>query len=187
MIFEGTNEILRVLLALSGMREVGEDMKEIGKALRDPLHSLGILGDYAARKAKSYVTPQKLARLAPQLAPEGEILARYARALGGTVEGLLFRHGKEIVQREYQQERLANVAIDLYACLAVLSRATTAIAKRGTEKSAEEVRLARSFVREAKYRMVGHLKEMDKNRDAEMTATSDVIYSGPGYAFIYWE
>jgi len=57
MIFEGTNEILRVLLALSGMRDVGEDMKEIGKALKDPLHSFGILGDYAARKGVAVPTP----------------------------------------------------------------------------------------------------------------------------------
>jgi acyl-CoA dehydrogenase family protein 9 len=187
MIFEGTNEILRVLLALSGMREVGEDMKEIGKALRDPLHSLGILGDYAARKAKSYVTPQKLARLAPQLAPEGEILARYARALGGTVEGLLFRHGKEIVQREYQQERLANAVIDLYACLAVLSRATAAAARSGEEKAADELRVARAFVHNARHRIVGNLKKIDRNRDAEATAISNRAYEKLAYGFDLWE
>jgi len=187
MIFEGTNEILRMLVALTGMKDVGEEMKSVGKALRDPLRSMGILGDYAARKVKSYVTPQKLTRLAPELEKEGEVVTKYARAAGNAVETLLFKYGKGVIGKEYQQERLANVAIDLYACLAVLSRATAAIAKRGSEKSADEVRLARSFVREAKYRMVGHLKEMDKNRDAEMTATSDVIYTGPGYAFNYWE
>src|SRR5262249_62406564 len=32
MIFEGTNEILRMLVALSGMRDVGEDLKEVGRA-----------------------------------------------------------------------------------------------------------------------------------------------------------
>ena len=36
MIFEGTNEILRVLVALSGMRDVGEDLKEVGRALKAP-------------------------------------------------------------------------------------------------------------------------------------------------------
>ena len=36
MIFEGTNEILRVLVALSGMRDVGEDLKEVGRALEAP-------------------------------------------------------------------------------------------------------------------------------------------------------
>jgi len=187
MIFEGTNEILRMLVALTGMKDVGEEMKEVGKALKAPLQSMGILGDYAVRKVKSYVTPQKLARLDPSLEKEGEVVTKYARAASNAVETLLFKYGKGVVGKEYQQERLANVAIDLYGCLAVLSRASSAIAKRGADKAADEVRLARSFVREAKYRMVGHLKEMDKNRDAEMTATSDVIYRGPGYAFNYWE
>ena len=57
MIFEGTNEILRVLVALSGMRDVGEDLKEVGRALKAPLSSLGILSDYAARKFQGAVAP----------------------------------------------------------------------------------------------------------------------------------
>ncbi len=187
MIFEGTNEILRVLLALSGMRDVGEDMKEIGKALKDPLHSLGILGDYAAKKVKSYVTPQKLTRIAPQLAAEGEMVSKYARVLGGAVEGLLFRHGKEILQREYQQERLANSVIDLYACLATLSRASAAVARRGEEKAADELRVARAFVRDAKYRVVGNLKKVDRNSDADSTAISDRAYEKLAYGFDLWE
>src|SRR5262249_61612604 len=111
MIFEGTNEILRLLVALSGMRDVGEDLKEVGRALRDPLHSLGILGDYAARKVKGYVTPQRLNHLAPELTAEAEVVAKYARALVGAVETLLRRYGKQVIGKEYQQERLANMRV----------------------------------------------------------------------------
>jgi acyl-CoA dehydrogenase family protein 9 len=187
MIFEGTNEILRVLVALSGMRDVGEDLQEIGRALKAPLSSLGILSDYAARKIRGVVTPGRLTRIAPELAPEGELVAKYARATGGAVETLLKKYGKGVIQKQYHQDRLSNVAIDLYASLAVLSRATAAIARHGAEKAAEEVRLAKAFVRGAKYRMVGHLKEMDKNRDTEQTAVSETAYGALGYAFPLWE
>ena len=187
MIFEGTNEVLRMLVALTGMRDIGEEMKEIGKALKDPLRSMVILGDYAAKKVRTYVTPQKLVRPAPGLAAEGEIVTKYARAAASAVETLLLKYGKGVIGKEYHQERLANVAIDLYASLAVLSRASAAIAARGEEKAAEEVRLAKAFIQEAKYRMVGHLKEMDKNRDAEQTAVSETAYGSLGYAFNYWE
>ncbi|HEY1250158.1 MAG TPA: acyl-CoA dehydrogenase family protein [Thermoanaerobaculia bacterium] len=186
MIFEGTNEILRVLVALSGMRDVGEDLKEVSRALKAPLSSLGILSDYAARKIRAYATPARLTRIAPALAAEGELVAKYARAASGAVETLLRKYGKNVIGKEYHQERLANVAIDLYGSLAVLSRATAAIAARGPEKSAEEVRVAKAFVEGAKYRMVGHLKEMDKNRDAELTAISDGVYADTGYAFSFW-
>jgi len=186
MIFEGTNEILRVLLALSGMRDVGEDMKEIGKALKDPLHSLGILGDYAARKVKGYVTPQKLTHVAPQLAAESEVVTNYARTLGGAVETLLRKYGKGVIQKEYQQERLANAAIDLYACLATLSRASSAVARHG-EKAAPEIRLAKVFLGEARHRIVGNLKKLDRNQDADSTAISDAAYDKLGYAHDFWE
>jgi len=187
MIFEGTNEILRVLVALSGMRDVGEDLKEVGRALKAPLTSLGILSDYAAKKFKVAVTPGRLTKIAPELASQGEIVARYARAAHGAVETLLRKYGKGVIEKEYHQERLANIAIDLYASVAVLSRATATIARRGAEQAADEVRVAKAFVEGAKYRMVGALKEMDKNRDAEQTAISETAYASLGYAFSLWE
>ena len=186
MIFEGTNEILRVLIALSGMRDVGEDLKEIGRALKAPMSSLGVLSDYAAKKIRAYATPARLTKIAPALAAEGELVAKYSRAAGSAVEILLRKYGKGVIEKEYHQERLANVAIDLYASVAVLSRATASIAARGLDASAEDVRVARSFIQGAKYRMVGHLKEMDKNRDAEQTAISETAYGSLGYAFDYW-
>ncbi len=187
MIFEGTNEILRVLVALSGMRDVGEDLKEVGRALKAPMSSLGILSDYAARKIRGVVTPGRLSKIAPELATQGEMVARYARASHGAAETLLKKYGKGVIGKEYHQERLANIAIDLYASLAVLSRATASIAKQGSEKAAAETRVARAFVEGAKYRIVGHLKEMDKNRDAEQTAISETAYASLGYAFSLWE
>ncbi len=186
MIFEGTNEILRVLVALSGLKEVGEDLKEVGRALKAPLSSLGILSDYAARKIRG-VVPSRLTRIAPDLAAEGEIVAKYARTVAGAGETLLRKYGKDVIQKEFHQERLANVAIDLYGSLAVLSRATAALARSGPEKAAEEVRLTRAFVQGAKHRMVGLLKDMDSNRDVERTAISETAYWSSGYAFSYWE
>ena len=194
MIFEGTNEILRVLVALSGMRDAGEDLKEVGKALKAPLSSLGILSDYAARKFRGYVAPGKLTKTAPELSEEAAIVAKYVGAASNILERVLRKHGKKIIEKEYQQERLANIVMDLYACVAVLSRATSALEKRGREKTQEEVRLARAFVQSAKYRIVGQLKEMDRNvidssesRDALHTGISDSAYSRLGYGFHYWE
>ena len=193
MIFEGTNEILRALVALTAAREVGEDLKEVGRALKAPLSSLGILSDFAARRIKGYVAPGRLTRAAPQLAAEAEIVSRYARAAARFLETLLLKAGKDVIGKQYQQERLANVTIDLYACLAVLSRATSAVQKRGAEKASEEVRLAKCFVSAAKYRIVGQLKDMGRNlgepssgRDAEHTAIAESAYASLGYGFDYW-
>jgi ElaB/YqjD/DUF883 family membrane-anchored ribosome-binding protein len=191
MIFEGTNEILRVLVALSGMRDAGEDLKEVGKAIKAPLSSLGILSDYAAKRIRG-LAPGKLTAVADELADEADIVTRYTGAASNVLARVLRKHGKAVIERQYQQERLANVVMDLYASLAVLSRATAAVTKRGSEKAADEVRLARAFIQAAKYRVVGHLKEMDRNvgdqgRDGLRTAISETVYSRLAYGFNYWE
>ncbi|MEP6768464.1 MAG: acyl-CoA dehydrogenase family protein [Acidobacteriota bacterium] len=187
MIFEGTNEILRVLVALSGMKEIGEGLKEVGRALKAPLSSFGILSDYAVRRVRRTLPAGRISRVAPALAAEGEAVAKYAMACGGAVETILRKYGKGVLTKEYHHERLANVGIDLYASLAVLSRATSSIEAKGVEKSAEEVRLARIFIRGARHRVVGQLKDMDRNLDPDVTAVSETAYGALGYAFPYWE
>jgi acyl-CoA dehydrogenase family protein 9 len=194
MIFEGTNEILRTLVALSGMRDLGEDLKEVGRALKAPLSSLGILSGYAARKIRGYVAPGGLTRAAPELAQEAEVVSKYTWAASRILETLLLKYGKDVIGKQYHQERLANVAIDLYASVAVLSRATAAAARKGGEKAAEEIRLAKAFVNGAKYRIVGQLKEMDRNvgdprdgTDASRTEIAESAYARLAYGLSYWE
>jgi acyl-CoA dehydrogenase family member 9 len=194
MIFEGTNEILRVLVALSGLREIGADLEEVARALKTPLSNLGILSDYVGRKLRGYVARERIESVAPELAPEADLVTRYVRFFAAAAGTFLSRFGKNVLEREYQQERLANVAVDLYACLAVLSRATSSVRRNGPEKAAEEIRIARVFVQTAKYRIVGELKEVEKNRDRERSAARDgarsaiaeSAYGGAGYRFDYW-
>jgi acyl-CoA dehydrogenase family protein 9 len=187
MIFEGTNEILRVLVALSGMKEVGDGLQEVGRALKAPLSSFGILSDYAARRVRLTLPSARLSRVHPALAQESALLAKYTRVTGGAVETLLRKYGKGVITKEYHHERLANIAIDLYGSMAVISRATAALEKRGPEKAEEEARLAKLFVAGARRRIVGHLKDMDRNVDKETTAVSETAYRDLSYAFSYWE
>jgi len=46
LIFEGTDEVLRMLIALSGLQQPGERLRALGKAFQNPLGSLGIIGSY---------------------------------------------------------------------------------------------------------------------------------------------
>jgi len=186
MIFEGTNEILRMLIALSGARDAGEYMKDVGRALKAPLSSLGILSGFAGKRLRRAVAPERLSRAAAELAPEAELLVRYTGAMATAIETLLRKYGKTIIEKEYHQERLADVTIDLYAGFAVLSRVTATIAERGAGKAAEEIRIARTFVRQARHRIVGNLKEMDRNHDEDLTAISESAYGAAGYPHSYW-
>jgi len=186
MIFEGTNEILRLYLALSGMKELGDQLKEVQSALKRPLRDFGILSDYAQKRMKGTITKDKLDKVHPTLAPEAEILAKYAGVFTNAVETIVRKHGKKVIEKEYQHERIADTLIDLYGLIAVLSRVTSSIEKKGEEKAAGEIEIARWFAQAAKRRMVANLKNLERNRDVLTTAISNRVYEGGGYPFDLW-
>src|SRR6478672_8289206 len=52
-IFEGTNEILRLFIALNGIQQPAAELKELGSALRRPLRNLGLISGFAASRIAS--------------------------------------------------------------------------------------------------------------------------------------
>ncbi len=186
MIFEGTNEILRLYMVLAGMKDLGDQLKEVQTALKSPLAQRGVLTEYAHKRIKGVLTHDKLERVHPVLAPEADQVGHYAGVFANAVDTLLRKHGKKIVDREYQHERIADVLIDLFAQIATLSRVTSSIAKKGEEAAAGEIEIARWFCFHAKHRMVGNLKALEKNRDRETSAIADRVYEAGGYPYDLW-
>jgi acyl-CoA dehydrogenase family protein 9 len=169
MIFEGTNEILRALIALSGLQQPGEHLKEIGKAFRDPLHSLGAIGSFLAGRVKRQVVTPVFANAHPALKEEGEMIGTVVHDLALAVEKQLIAHGKEVIEHQFQQERMANVAIDVYVATATLSRATWAIARAGgAEKAEADLDNARIFIPMAMRRARRNVRAMERNQDARL-------------------
>jgi acyl-CoA dehydrogenase family protein 9 len=175
-IFEGTNEILRMFVALAGMQGPGRTLKEVGKALTEPLAGLGVLTDYAARRLRRAIGSEKLPFAHPDLRREAGHVEEYTAALASAVEAALRRHGKEILDREYIQERLADSALDLYAMICCISRATTA----GTP---EHLLAARAFCDRAWRRIRRNLRQVESGSDADTTAVADLALGGTGLPF----
>jgi acyl-CoA dehydrogenase family protein 9 len=169
MIFEGTNEILRALIALSGLQQPGEHLKEIGKAFRDPLHSIGAIGSFLAGRVKRQIVKPVFAHADPALKEEGEMIGTVVHDLALAVEKQLIAHGKEVIEHQFQQERMANVAIDVYVATATLSRTTWAIAKAGgAEKAEADLDNARIFIPMAMRRARRNVRAMERNQDARL-------------------
>src|SRR6185503_12376505 len=89
LIFEGTNEILRALIALMGLQEAGESLKAIGKAFQDPLHSIGAIGSYLAGRAKRQITKPKLEHVHAAFKREADMVEDVVHDLGLAVENLV--------------------------------------------------------------------------------------------------
>jgi acyl-CoA dehydrogenase family member 9 len=175
LIFEGTNEILRALIALMGLQDAGERLKALGKAFKDPLHSLGAIGSYLAGRAKRQVTKPKLEQVHESLKREADMVEDVVHNLGLEVEQLVIKHGKGIIDKQFLQERMANTAIDVFHAMAALSRATAAVERAGGDetKAAADLDCARIFVPMAMRRARRSVRALGRNQDARLKAIAE--------------
>ena len=165
LIYEGTNEILRAFIALSGMQSPGREIQEVSKAMREPIKGFGLLSDFALKKARSALGRERFSKAHPMLARESVLFEEYTGHLAKGVDKVLRRHGSNIAEMQYTQKRLADLAIDLYAVAAVIARTSRAIERRGEEGCRREIDLASVFVSSAKRRMFENVSAMDENDD----------------------
>jgi acyl-CoA dehydrogenase family protein 9 len=183
LIFEGTNEILRCFIALSGMAGPGEALVEVAKAMREPIKGFGLLSDFAIRKARSALSRERFTKAHPLLNREAVVFETYAIELGKSVEKVLRKHGKNIAEMQYTQMRIADVAIDLYGVACVLSRTTRALNQRGEEGARRELDLTGAFVAMAERRLAANIAAFERNDDEVRKGIADRAYVDGGYPF----
>ena len=90
-------------------------------------------------------------------------------------ETLLRRHGREIVEKQFATRRLADVAIDLMAMLAVISRTTRLIERRGLPAAQKDLTTALAFCTDAHHRVQQNFHAADHNDDEEIKAIADGV------------
>jgi acyl-CoA dehydrogenase family protein 9 len=182
LIFEGTNEILRAFVALAGMQGPGEYLKKIGKALRDPIKGFGLLTGYAVQKVKDKVAHDHLDNIHPKLNGEAGKFNEYAKELHQATERVLMKYGKDIILRQFIQRRLADMVIDLYAMVAIISRVDTAL-KSNEKDAGQDLLVAKTFIEEAWRRVRRNLRQIDENIDRERKQICEMVYERGGYPF----
>ena len=185
-IFEGANEILRLFIALNGVQAPAETLKEVGSALRRPLRNLGLLGGYATSRVKLRLgqTSTLDIELHDRLKQHKEYFERHVSELGSATDRLIIRHREKIVDSQLMLERLADMAIDLFATAAVIARTQSLIDERGVENCNREIALCDLFCLEAGRRFSANRKVLD-SREEEVDNTrrevAGFVRSGKGY------
>ncbi len=186
-IFEGTNEVLRLYIALSALKDVGKSLGELKTAVDDifnnPIKGFGVLTDYAERRltqATGVGRDKILAPLPQTLREAAGIYERYTVELAKASDFLLRKFGKSIANQQHALKRVADVAIDLFVGLCVLSRAA-ALAGPPSEEGRQAVAIARVFAQQAKRRMANNVRRMQRNEDEEMNALAGFILDRGSY------
>jgi len=174
LIFEGTNEVLRALIALMGLQQPGERLKALGTAFKAPIRSLGAIGEYLAGRARRQITKPRFTQVHGALEREARLVETLVHDLALGVEDAILRHGKGIIDRQFLQERMANAAIDIYLATAVLSRTTWEIERLGGEEQAKApLDCARIFIPMAHRRARRSIRGLRKHQDARLKAIAE--------------
>ena len=182
LIFEGTNEILRLFIALSGIQAPGKHLRELASALKDPLENYSMLLTELVSRVRDRVINEELSRAHAKLKRPAVLIEEQADAFGQTVERLLRHHGKSIIDEQMLVERVADIAIDLYAMVAVVSRATQAI-ELDRKSAKHETLLASVFCEQANRRIRRRLRAIEqgrKNGDVELRQIADELFANGG-------
>jgi acyl-CoA dehydrogenase family member 9 len=186
-IFEGTNEILRLYIALSGLKGVGETLSGVGKAVNDifnnPIKGFGVLGDYARRSfsQRTGIGADKILRqLSPRLRTAAETYEKYVTELASVSDTLLRKYGKRIADYQYQQKRIADLAIDLFVGLCVLSRADS-LERAKHPDAAQAIAIAEIFTKQARRRMSRNVRGITRNEDDHIDKLAGFILERGSY------
>ena len=189
LIFEGTNEILRCLLALSGVRGPSEDLKELGKitdvgtALHDPIKSLGVFSKFARKRLSNVLGSKHLTKAHPELKDQAEKFSGCLGRFAIEVENTLIKYGKKIVDNELPQGRLADMSINLYVMVAVISRTTAILnsSKATAEQKEYVLRLTKQICKNHRREFARNARSMGKNSDKTVQKISESVVKFGGY------
>ena len=160
-------------------------MGELG--LSDPIGSIGTLAEYAFDRVKREVRPESITKahetLADLASPVGDQVKRF-RDEG---EGLLRRHGKDIIDQGLAHKRLADALADITSQIAVLSRVTSIFEDQGVEASGQERFIAETFCRRAARRVNAQLDQLERNDDDRMHSIARLAYKRGSYGYALFE
>lgn len=162
LVGEGANDVLRSFIAMVGLRNVAKEME-------------GVL--------KKPWTVTKLWRTGPTIPVTNGLLQPAAASLSSQILkfsrvclGQLYTHRESILDRQYVQERLADVATELFTASCVYSRLCSLLQGRtqDTVDRDRELQTGLLYLKLAARRNRNRLKALRDNDDAEITRVANM-------------
>ncbi len=188
-IFEGTNDILRLFIALTAMNDVGKQLKELSSSLEgifiDPIKGFGVISEYALKRVSQATgvggSKKSFTKLHPTLKKTAEIFEEAVSDLAHAADRILRKHGKNIIGKQFATRRLADIMIDLFTLSCVLSRVHMSIEENGAAKSAKELEILEVFSGQVRRRTKSNFGKIDNNDDELIKSLADHVLENDAY------
>jgi acyl-CoA dehydrogenase family member 9 len=181
-IFEGTNDVLRVYIALSGLKPLANELSDLQEIdFSQPIRSLGVLADYVENRLRREIRPDRLSQVDADLKKLADPISDQVKRLRHVSERLLRQYGEGIQEEQRQLKRLAHAVIDIYAQVATISRVSDVLARNLPPAPVEEQYIAETFCTRAAHRVDRCLDQIEENDDKRMHRIAQAAYAHRGY------
>jgi acyl-CoA dehydrogenase family member 9 len=180
-IFEGTNDILRLFIALNAMNDAGQNLRELSKSLEgvftDPMKGFGVVSEYTLRRVSMATGYNRqgttFTKLDPSLKAVATLFEDGTRDLATASDRILRKHGRSIIDKQFATRRLADIMIDLFVLASLISRVDSSIRENGADKAKKELEIVTVFARQAARRIKTNMDEIDNNVDESIKSLAD--------------
>ncbi|MCB9917190.1 MAG: acyl-CoA dehydrogenase family protein [Planctomycetes bacterium] len=125
MIFEGTNEILRLMLALGALKGLGKHLRSTAKKLKSPggfVPSLVELGRFKMGSVPRIECPLDESLRTSEATEDWAQVERVLRAASRGARRILVKHGKKVVEAQEDVAALADLAMGALNALGAFVR-----------------------------------------------------------------
>lgn len=189
---EGANDVLKAFIAVVGMRGVGEQLKGILDALKHPLRDFGTLWNFGKDQLAARFSSPEIPVQSAHLRKEAHALAARVRDFGLAIIDTLKHFRKKaleqakgdddaelkimevVLKSQYLQERLADMACDLYASSCTLARLDHLLVHaNGHPDVQRDIQAGRYFLALANRRIKQNLAALWDNDDDMTTTTAN--------------
>ncbi|XP_071566375.1 very long-chain specific acyl-CoA dehydrogenase, mitochondrial-like [Temnothorax nylanderi] len=170
-IFEGTNDILRLFVSLTGIQYAGSHLKELQKAFQNPTANLGLIVEEAAKRATRAIglkSPPTFGNLVhPKLTESAALCSKSVESFGQVIESCLIKYGRGIVDEQFILNRITQAAFDTYTMAVVLSRTTVSLNKN-LPSAEHELLMAQTWCAEASNRAAYNLQQVSSSKQLDI-------------------
>ena len=185
-IFEGANEILRLFVGLNGIEGPAQELKELATALKNPIKNWLLMSEYARDRVKSAIgaTEKFSVEIHPRLDKHRKYIEKHTAELAQLTERAIMRYKKDILHKQLVVERLAEMAMEIYARTSKIARTQRLLEHGGETQYARELAFTDLFCRESGMRFRNArngLNEPDDATDVLRIAVAGMVRADGGY------
>ena len=163
LIFEGTNEVLRLYIGLTTLKHVGDYLKNVAKSFSNPVKYFKSLADYISKKIfeSSTIARCNLNKIGKIFPDEIEGLLRDIAEISKVSEHLIKKYRKNIINEQLHVKRFADCLIDTAVSLTTLGKATS-------DKNEVSINLAKMFCKQARRRVNMNLRRINLSNEDQL-------------------